>query len=1069
MFEPENRDPIQMPKIKCDLSLSAIRKTYYMLAVVACLLWTSVAAIGQGTTVILNERGFPSPDSISIPAQTLTNGFMGSHFVSASQLSAALADPSTSLLVLPYGSAYPEDAWPTILRYLERGGNLIVLGGKPFTRAAFHTDAGWELRPPSVAETLELFIADYQQTAGSSELHFEANPDVQPVLPAFAWKQSYSPVIRLSVTPLFPSEIGSTGDEDADLTTLAWGSRGQHHRSAPVYLIDHHKQRFVGGRWVFLACNPSPNAFDNPQLLADLQTIALRKQDRFTFHPSMPLFLPGEALLFHFEFADPQRPSANDILKLTVHADAGSKPQSLTIPLTADGDITLPQSAVSGAGFHTVDATLERNGIPIWTDHSGFWIRDLAYLNSGPKLTVDSDYFQLDGKPLPVVGTTYMASNVDRLFLLKPNAYIWDRDMQQIHAAGLQMIRTGIWSGWNRMTTSDNSASEATLRSIEAFLMTARRNHLTVQFNLFAFLPNSFGGENSYLDPVALHAQNRYIRSIVTPFHDVPFLAWDLINEPSANNNMWKTLPDNDPFEDAAWHTWLKQKYSDEAAILSAWAEPSFGIGRTLESKPTAIPPTVSAQDPFALPTALAFNFDGVRDGGNPLKVYDYFLFTQSVFTNWIEHQRATISSTGSSQLVTVGQDEGGVALRVSPSFFSPDVSFTTNHTWWDSDGILWASLAAKFPGKPMLVQELGEQRRLTQTAHMRLTPEQESWQLERKLAIAFVQGAGGMEWVWNVNAMMANDNEISIGAIRPDGTEKPEADVLAGFAQFASKHPESFTRITPPDVTIVTSQSFLYTGMYALALAAQKKSLRALTYYDHTPARMLPENRLDELGTPKLVLLPSAQALTNVAWQQLLNYVARGGCLLITGPVNRDEHWQLIDRMTPLHTNADLLPLLVRQSTFHISPNQPAIQLTYPGDVQQAPLELLRFSEGQAIEEIPHGSGKILWMTDPVELSEGYDATAAIYTYALAKAGVAAVFRQIKPLPPGILATPTMLPDAILYSFSSESLDDTDVDIQDSATHVRMHFDLPSQRGSMLLLQRSNGAILASYGVKLK
>ncbi len=44
-----------------------------------------------------------------------------------------------------------------------------------------------------------------------------------------------------------------------------------------------------------------------------------------------------------------------------------------------------------------------------------------------PKLTVGTDYFQLDGKPLPVVGTTYMSSDVSRMYLMQPNAYVWDQ------------------------------------------------------------------------------------------------------------------------------------------------------------------------------------------------------------------------------------------------------------------------------------------------------------------------------------------------------------------------------------------------------------------------------------------------------------------------------------------------------------------------------------------------------------------------------------------------------------------------------------------------------------------
>ena len=43
-------------------------------------------------------------------------------------------------------------------------------------------------------------------------------------------------------------------------------------------------------------------------------------------------------------------------------------------------------------------------------------------------------------------------------------------------------------------------------------------------------------GSNPYLDPVAIEAQVAYVRAIVSRFRDVPFLSFDLINEPSFTN-----------------------------------------------------------------------------------------------------------------------------------------------------------------------------------------------------------------------------------------------------------------------------------------------------------------------------------------------------------------------------------------------------------------------------------------------------------------------------------------------------------------------------------------------------
>jgi len=1027
-------------------------------------------AAGQGLpaahTVILQESGFPVVESVAVSDSALRQGFKDAEFASAAQLAGALADPSTALLVLPYGSAYPEQAWPAILRYLERGGNLVVLGGKPFTRAAYQTAAGWQLRDASVAASLELYISDYQQTAGSAALGFAANPDVSPALPAFGWKRGFSPVIRLSAVPLLTAEIGPAGSEDASLTPLAWGAREGHHKAAPAILIDHVLHRFVGGRWIFIACEPEEHALDNQQLLAGLQALALRKGDRFTFRPRLPLFVPGEALEFRFEPANKAGIQPGDTLEIRVRSDEAKTAKTFTAAADAVQAIVLSPDIAEEKGLHSVDATLMRGGAAVWTDHSAFWMRDWEYLKSGPKLTVGSDYFQLDGKPLPVVGTTYMASDVGRLYLAEPNVATWDRDMAQIHAAGLNMIRSGIWSGWSLLTRPDGSFTGDALRSIEAFLMTARRNNLPVQFNLFAFLPDSLGGDNAYLDPAALAAQDRYVGSIVGRFHDVPFLAWDLINEPSANKNFWRTLPIGDPYEQAAWRDWLRHRHPDEAALLAAWNETSLGVGRALQSKPPAIPPTVAAQDPLAMPEAGAFEADAVRSGYNTLKVYDYTLFTQKIFLDWATRQRHTIRATGSSQLITIGQDEGGVAGRVSPAFYSPQLDFTADHTWWDYDAILWASLAAKFPGKPMLIQEMGSQRRMTQDDRLRLTAEEEGWQLERKLALSFAQGAGGLEWVWNVNARMANDNETPIGAVRPDGTEKAEAEVLAGFAHFAAQSPASFTEIEAPQVILVTSQSFMYSDFGGLAYGAQKKALRTLAYFDHTPARMLTENRLEELGIPKLVILPAAQALTEAAWQQLLDYVSRGGCLLISGPVARDEHWHFVDRTSLLNLQATLMPLALRQSALRIPGRPQPMDVSYPAAVQQSPVELLRFNSGEGVAQIAHGKGKILWASDPVEFAESYEPAAALYEYALSVAGVAPAYTQVHPLSPGVLAFPTVLKSAVLYSFSSESMDDQEVDIKDAITGANLRFRLAAQRGAVVLLDRASGRVVASYGV---
>ena len=978
-------------------------------------------ASAQLETVVFEQAGFPTADSGVLSPDALQRGFAGAQAVDAGGLKAALENPQTRLLVMPYGSAYPEKAWPAVDAFLKRGGNLIVLGGKPLTQPVNFIN-GWHLSAPTVGAAAEMMIDGYQETPGSRSLHFAANADVRPELPAFQWQRAFSPVIRLSGSPKFPSETGSTGNEDSWLTTLAWGEKDGHKLAAPAVLIDHVAGQFAGGRWIFVACDADPRSLEDPRLLAALQTLALRPNDRFTFRPREALFAPGETIEFHFQMARRLQAEPGDELKVAVQSEGGSY-QSFTFPADNSKPITFPASVAGGSGLHTIEAQLVRNNEPVWVYHSGFWMRDRAYLLSGPKLAVGADYFALDGKPLPVVGTTYMAGDVDRAYLWEPNPYIWDQDMKQMHEAGINMLRSGIWSGWGVITNPEKSMSEEALRSVEAFLMTARKYGLPVQFNLFAFNPDLTGSGHPYLQQK--EEQERFVSSIVGRFHDVPFLAWDLINEPSPNRALWRTAPD--PTEQADFRTWEFRTHPDRQ---------------------------------YQLPPAE----EAAHTSVDPPHFYDYQLFTQSFFRDWLQRQQRTIHDAGSQQLITVGQDEGGVAGRLSPAFFSPDVSFTTTHTWWDFDSILWAGLMAKMPGEPMLVQETGEQRRVTVDGHLRLSAEEESWQLSRKLAVSFAQGAGGIEWVWNVNSMMANSQEVTIGAVRPDGTEKPEARVLAGYAKFAAQHPERFTTIELPAITVVLSQAELY-SLWDLTVDMQKKAVRAVAYYDRQPLRMLPENRLAELGHPKLVILPSAMALTEDAWQKLLSYVAGGGYLLVTGPVNHNEYWEKVDRLGPLGVKATIAPIVVRESNLQLPDSKETVPVSYPSVVQTSPVEVMRFADDASVKVIRHGRGTILWAGDPVELGEGYIAPAALYAFAASRAGIPLAFTQIHPLSPGVLAFPTMLKDAVLYSFSNESLDDQRVDIEDGATKARLHFTLPAEQGAVVLLNRADGKVLASYG----
>src|SRR6266700_3161011 len=106
----------------------------------------ALAADRFSSAVVFSESGFPAADAAGPSARQFAALLPGARFAHAGQLATLLKGPATQLLVLPYGSAFPEESWPEIYAFLRSGGNLLVLGGRPFTRSAYRDATGWQLR-----------------------------------------------------------------------------------------------------------------------------------------------------------------------------------------------------------------------------------------------------------------------------------------------------------------------------------------------------------------------------------------------------------------------------------------------------------------------------------------------------------------------------------------------------------------------------------------------------------------------------------------------------------------------------------------------------------------------------------------------------------------------------------------------------------------------------------------------------------------------------------------------------------------------------------------------------------
>ena len=103
--------------------------------IVLALLLSAAAlpAHSQQHAVVFLQPGFPTVASEPIDRSTLSSALapLQPTFADLAALNQPGSLAQASVLVLPYGSAVPADAWKSISAYLNHGGNLVVLGGQP--------------------------------------------------------------------------------------------------------------------------------------------------------------------------------------------------------------------------------------------------------------------------------------------------------------------------------------------------------------------------------------------------------------------------------------------------------------------------------------------------------------------------------------------------------------------------------------------------------------------------------------------------------------------------------------------------------------------------------------------------------------------------------------------------------------------------------------------------------------------------------------------------------------------------------------------------------------------------
>jgi hypothetical protein len=1036
-------------KPRCLACFFSLRRIGRLLLI--ALLSALSPALLAAKTVVFWEPGFPTVDSEPVDRNALSQAMAGAVFADLKTLNDPATLDGADLLVLPYGSAAPTDAWNAIRTYLRAGGNLLVIGGQPLHVPVTETDGKFVQAAPQDTYARALNFNHTYQVPVSSSAHF-------------AWKHGYTfdqtPVIRARRFFAVEGRLDGLGYM-VDPTGLL--------TAAPAIVANYGWGPLQGSRVVALDFDPEPGYWqssDGIALMGQAALYASQGATMFSVELQFSVIRPGETPQITVHLRSPHLEKTHTKLagevKVEVRSENGLV-DSVTLPVAdaATADLPVPAKSDLTPGFYTVQATFSAGGTFREFYQNGFWVQPDSAVNSGPVLGVHGDFLSEDGKPFLPVGTNYFSTEENGWDFSSPrNSWVWEKDFAEMEAHGVSFVRTGVWSQNTKFVEKDGGVNQRFLRNLEAYLLCAQRHKIAVNFTFFAFTPiydGSFRNKkpespvaNPYLDPASLATEKAYVRSVVDHFKDVPFLSYDLINEPSVSNPyhvFQGSYPNGDAAELAAWRKWLSQKYDGKLeALASAWSVTPDRLSS---------PDSLSSFDAVPLPRPqdlAAGSHDNRYGNADEVRALDYNLFAQDMFSDWVRGMVELIRGTGSKQLVDVGQDEGGVMDRVLNQFYgSAGVSFTTNHTYWQDDALLWDSVVAKRVGQPNITGETGYQPVWAADGTWRYDELTGLGLIERKWALGFAAGSSGaLQWDWA--------REPDFGMQRSDGSAKIWENQMQALGEFARKASPLATGIKLPEVALVLPQSFQLSVGNAFAIEAQQTAVRALYGYARSQAYAVGEYQIDQLGSPKLILLPSPFGLTDAAWQAIFNRVKDGAVLLVTGPFDGDAHMHPTGRQSAAGFDYQTAPLTLRDQSMHYPGGDE--KLVFSGS-KTTFLNRAVLQDGQDWAVRPYGRGKILFSPLPIELNDNLAAVGDVYRFALKAAGVAPVYSATL-TDPGILICPTQYPDATLYVITSET-NQKKVDFTDlrSGKHVT---GLLANGEAAIVLIGTDGKLISSY-----
>lgn len=1015
--------------------------------------------------LLFNDKNFPGYCAVWKCKNSKT--------VTAGELKNALKE-KWDVFISAHGKYFPLEAAEEFISCLETGCGWIHLGGVPLETPCIYAadQKKWIVLNDTFSFFRKLNIHTYLKVHATENSKFrEKNCNIPKELIRMIDKDDGKNLIFHPTKDKYDKEDwGSVGSVDVNISSVldGIGKEGYAEVSYGI-LLEYLAGVYEGARWMIF---PSRFLLSEKQEvdLTDLAAYVSAGTRKVWMETTFASYEEGECPQFVIR-TDCRKKECSWSGMWKLSGEGGVKQEKEIEILAGEKVHRFSISKPQRSGYYQADLTLtSSDGEKIFCTQ-GFWIYDRTVFDKQSQIRCGNRYFLFDGKPELFAGTTYMAGDVSRNFLLYPNPSIWLADMQNMKKEGIRWLRTGLWCNWRRYMLDAGRMDESILRALDAFLQCAARCGIHVTFTFFSFVPEAWQGTNPYLDPRSVQAQSFFIRTIVSRYKGLKGVDWDLINEPYVENHPTRPISFGEAHQQAYFQKYMKKKYGSYEKL---WEHMDCGLIKNM---------SVSADDfsGLSIPEEKKVNF-GYMDMGNEQNGslwLDYKLCANEIFKDWTEKMKLLIKQETDGQLVTVGQDEAVFGQRPIPLTFGDVVDYNCQHPWWHNNALYFSIKSSHLFGKPLLVQEMGVMYNQTASCWPRRTEEEISQLIGKKYVYSYANQAGGvLQWIWNTNFVLDSANESHIGAIRCDGSCKPEFTYYRKLNSFFKKFRQEVTDSGEKyEVAVLFPISNLYSNQ-SLTVQALISLTGILGYELHKDFLFVSEadcEILEKKNDLKMLIVPSPINLCSRAFESALKFAEQGKTVIFNGPFSLDEHFKKTARMEKLIGKTAIRNISSYENIQIDGRNYSFFFGREMIEMLQTEVPEKRLESGFADDgffRISVGKGRLCFCKVPIDYAENQETLTEYYKKMLEIAGVNPDFEifssgnrgcqrnDIK----GIFIGKCRFDEADLFLMVNENSCEANVTFKDveSGNSYRMHIE---ENGIfMFTAKRNTGDILAVY-----